>query len=112
MRLLHVFLHVLDRLAKVVRNPNLTLHVTPVAFPAFDRGGFEFGDGFAALGDNERLPGASLAQEAGQVCFGLVSADFLHAGSGFHKTSLLNRPVVVKSGGDERNHNRSPPRQT
>jgi hypothetical protein len=42
------------------------------------------------------LAGAGLAEEAGEVGFGLVGADFLDAGRGFHKTSLMNRPVGVK----------------
>jgi hypothetical protein len=40
-----------------------------------------------------------LAEEAGEVGFGLIGADFLDARCVFHKTSLLNRPVVVKQCG-------------
>jgi hypothetical protein len=42
------------------------------------------------------LAGAGLAEEAGKVGFGFVSADFLRARGGFHVTGLLNRPVRVK----------------
>jgi hypothetical protein len=42
------------------------------------------------------LAGAGLAEEAGEVGLGFVGADFLHAGSGLHVTSLLKRPVGVK----------------
>ena len=49
----HVFAHFFERLSKVFRNPNLALHVPASPFTAFERCGFEFGHGFAALGDDE-----------------------------------------------------------
>lgn len=84
MRILHVFLHVLDRFAEVVRHPDLALHVAPVAFAAFDGGRLELGDGFAALGDDEGLSRAGLAKKPGQIGLGLIGADFLHAGCLLH----------------------------
>jgi hypothetical protein len=99
-RLLHVFLHVLDRFAEVIGDPDFSFQVAPASFAAFLRGGLEFGNGFAALGDDEGLAGAGLAEEAGEVGLGFVGADFLDAGRGFHTTSLLNRPVASSCMGE------------
>ena len=104
MQLLHVFLHVLDRLAEVVGYQDFAFHVAPSAPAAFDRSRLEFGDRFAALGDDEGLAGAGLAEEAGEVGLGFVGADFLHAGSGLHETSLLSRPVGSSGAGEWHRH--------
>lgn len=76
-QLLHILAHFLERLTKVIGNPDFSFHIAP--FTLARRFGFnraQLCDGSAALGDNEALARTGLAQKLGEFGLGRKGPDF------------------------------------
>lgn len=71
--LLHVFAHLFNRFAEVLRDPDLSRHVSALAFGCrgLRRCRAQFRNGFTALGNDEALARACLPEQLGK--FGLCS---------------------------------------